>query len=298
MHPSFIPPRQVMIGDAAWFARTTPRGIRHYEQIGLLPDPGRGSDGRRRYDYGAMIRLLWVRKMADAGIALDDVRRAFDDPTSSRADGDLDVSGVLKRLDADLLAQEAELQRKRAVLQRMRERGSRMGLLDDLVVQQLEGLPEGSLNEDHLDTLLVIERILGPLGAAIHAGRYIALASEPALIAESTRLDAAEAALDDTVSVDDPRVAQIAAERHIFERALQAVIEDSGQPARDEELFRQWDDNATAPAGDAVEPDVTRKQQRMSAFEALGKMPYDFSPARLRCMEITEEIAAREAFLP
>jgi hypothetical protein len=29
----------------------------------------------------------------------------------------------------------------------------------------------------------------------------------------------------------------------------------------------------------------------MSAFEATGKMPYDFSPARLRCMQLAEELA-------
>lgn len=33
----------------------------------------------------------------------------------------------------------------------------------------------------------------------------------------------------------------------------------------------------------------------MSAVEAVGKMPYDFSPARLRCMELAEELAAHES---
>lgn len=33
----------------------------------------------------------------------------------------------------------------------------------------------------------------------------------------------------------------------------------------------------------------------MSAFEATGKMPYDFSPARIRCMELAGEIAAHES---
>lgn len=44
------------------------------EEIGLLPEPERGDDDRLRYGYGEgdMIRLLWIRTMADAGIALDD----------------------------------------------------------------------------------------------------------------------------------------------------------------------------------------------------------------------------------
>ena len=45
MHLSFTPPRQVKIGDAAAFAGTTPRAIRHYHQIGLLQEPERGADG-------------------------------------------------------------------------------------------------------------------------------------------------------------------------------------------------------------------------------------------------------------
>lgn len=77
MHSSFVPPRQVKIGDAAAFVGCTPRAIRHYHEIGLLPEPERGGDDRRRYGYEDMIRLLWIRKMAAAGIALDDIRDAF-----------------------------------------------------------------------------------------------------------------------------------------------------------------------------------------------------------------------------
>jgi hypothetical protein len=32
----------------------------------------------------------------------------------------------------------------------------------------------------------------------------------------------------------------------------------------------------------------------MSVLEAAGKMPYDFSPARLRCRELAEELSAQE----
>jgi DNA-binding transcriptional MerR regulator len=284
-----------MIGDAAWFAGTTPRAIRHYEEIGLLPEPERGSDGRRRYGYAVMVRLLWIRKMADAGIALDDIRRAFS--TVAPTGGDDAIVVVLERLEADLAVQEAELQRKQAAVRRMRTRGSRLGLLDDFVVHRLEGLPEGSLSQAHLDTLLVTERILSPLGAAVHAGRYLALAAEPSLRAESDRVDAAEEALDDTVAVDDPRVAQVAAERYAFEQALHTFIDGSGQTQDDDALFELWDELRTAAAdgeGDArLGP--ARKGRPVSAFEALGKMPYDFSPARLRCMAITEELAAHEA---
>lgn len=298
MYSSFIPPRQVKIGDAAAFVGTTPRAIRHYHEIGLLPEPERGGDDRRRYGYEDMIRLLWIRKMADAGIALDDIRDAFADTASAGAapavaDGDHGIAGILERLEETLVAQEAELRRQRTAVQRMRTEGSRMGLLSDFVTSRLKGPPEGSLRQADLDNLLVIERIFGPLGAAVNATRYIALATHPDLRAESDRVDAAEEALDDTVAVDDPRVAQVAAERHAFEKALDAVIEDSGLAQEDDALFDSWDALHPADEGaDEAGQGSGREQGSMSAWEATGKMPYDWAPARLRCIQLAAELAA------
>ncbi|MCX4966903.1 MerR family transcriptional regulator [Streptomyces sp. NBC_00654] len=298
MCSSFIPPRQVKIGDAAAFVGTTPRAIRHYHEIGLLPEPVRGGDDRRRYGYEDMIRLLWIRRMADAGIALDDIRDAFTDTASTGADSDDGLASILERLEGTLVAQEAELRRQRTAVQRMRTEGSRMGLLSDFVTSRLKSLPEGSLHQADLDSLLVTERIFGPLGAAVQATRFIALATHPDLREASDRIDAAEEALDDTIAVDDPRVARVAAERHAFEKALQAVIEDSGLAESDDALFDSWDTLHPAIAdegGDEAGHSSGRGQESMSAFEATGKMPYDFSPARLRCMELAEELAAHES---
>ncbi|MEU0685774.1 MerR family transcriptional regulator [Streptomyces uncialis] len=296
MRSSFMPPSQVKIGDAAAFVGSTPRAIRHYHEIGLLPEPARGGDDRRRYEYEDMIRLLWIRRMADAGIALDDIRDAFTGGTASAgADSGEDFAGTLERLEETLAAQEANLRRQRTAVQRMRTEGSRMGLLSDFVTERLKNLPEGSLRQADLDSLLVTERIFGPLGAAVQAGRFVALARHPALREESDRVDAAEEALDDSVTVDDPRVAQVAAERHAFENALHAVIEQSGLGADDDALFDAWD--ALHPEGGEDGADLgsgTREAGPMSAFEAVGKMPYDFSPARVRCMELAEELSAQD----
>ncbi|MFI6694860.1 MerR family transcriptional regulator [Streptomyces sp. NPDC050433] len=293
MHSSFMSPRQVKIGDAAAFAGSTPRAIRHYHAIGLLPEPERGGDDRRRYGYEDMIRLLWIRKMADAGIALDDIRDAFTAGTASAGadSGDSDgIAGTLERLEETLAEQEAESRRQRTAVQRMRTEGSRMGLLSDFVTERLKSLPEGSLRQADLDTLLVTERIFGPLGAAVQATRLIVLATHPTLREDSDRIDDAEEALDDSIAVDDPRVAQVAAERHAFESALHAAIEESGPDKDDDALFDAWDTLHPATADDGG-----READSMSAFEAIGKMPYDFSPARLRCMELAEELSAQDS---
>ncbi|WP_432570690.1 MerR family transcriptional regulator [Kineococcus sp. SYSU DK005] len=326
MFSPFVPPRQVKIGDAAAFVGTTARAIRHYHEIGLLPEPPRGGDDRRRYGYDEVVQLLWIRKMADAGIALDDIRDAFAGAVGAGADDDHDVARVLRRLEETLTAREAELRRQRSAVQRMRTRGTRTGLLCDVVGSRLQDLPEGCLRHADLDTLLVTERVLGPLAAAVQATRFTALATHPDLREESDRVEAAEAALDDTVAVDDPRVAQVAARRHAFETALHAVIEDSGLAQDDEALLDSWDalhpttadgadphgggaEGGDAEGGDAEGGDAEggdpergggragrrpgRGREPVSALEAAGKVPYDFSPARLRCVELAEELAAR-----
>ncbi len=257
MHLSFTPPRQVKIGDAAAFAGTTPRAIRHYHQIGLLQEPARGADGRRRYGYDDMIRLLWIRRMAEAGIGLDDVRAAFDDTQ--------DIDENLRRLEETLAARETDIERRRAAVQRLRAVGSPLGLLSDLVADRLDHLPPGAVRPSDLDALMVTERIFGPLAAAIQASTVIVPATHPGLRAEDDRLEAAEASLDDGVEPDDPRVEALAAQRYAYCKALERAIVAAGLDTAEEELLEGAGDMDGEHDG------------QMTAFEAFTKMPYDFS---------------------
>jgi DNA-binding transcriptional MerR regulator len=271
MYPSRTPPQQVKIGDAAAFAGTTPRAIRHYHDIGLLPEPERGPDDRRRYGYDDMTRLLWIRKMADAGISLDDMRTAF----GEARDDTLDMESVLGRLEESLAAQQAAITRRRTAVQRLQAVGSPLGLLSELVTNRLSQLPPGALRPADLDTLLITERIFGPVGAAIQASTFIVLATHPDLRAEEDRLDAAEAALDDGVEPDDPRVDELAAQRCAHLIALNQAIEAAGLDTAEKKILDSYDADPTAQEG-----------TEMSAGTAITKMPYDFSPARMRCVEL------------
>ncbi|MER2137081.1 MAG: hypothetical protein ABS909_04380 [Arthrobacter sp.] len=40
--------------------------------------------------------------------------------------------------------------------------------------------------------------------------------------------------------------------------------------------------------------DSARRTSKISLIDAVGMMPYNYSPARLRCMELTGELAASE----
>ncbi|SPF06106.1 MerR family transcriptional regulator [Streptomyces sp. MA5143a] len=273
MYPSVTPPRQVRIGDAAAFAGTTPRAIRHYHEIGLLPEPERGRDGRRLYGYDDMIRLLWIRRMAEAGIGLDDIRAAFDEARG--------IEEILSRLEEALAAQEAAIKRRRAAVQRLVVVGSPLGLLSELVTDRLSHLPPGALRPSDVEELLVTERIFGPLGAAIQASVFIVLATHPDLRAEQDRLDAVEASLDDGVEPDDPRVEEIAVQRCAQQMALEQAIEAAGLGTAEEKLFEIYDADLKG-----------EEDMQMSASAATTKMPYDFSPARMRCLELTAQLLA------
>jgi len=230
--------------------------------------------------------------MADAGIALNDIRDAFAGAAVTGADSENEVAGVLVRLEDTLAARAAELQKELSSVQRMRTLGSRLGLLDDLVSSRLEAAPEGALRQDDLDALLVTEQIFGPLGSVAEAGRFLTLALHPRLRAESDRVDAAEEALDDTVAVDAPRVEQVAAERHAFETALMGAIEESGQLDEDDALFDSWDELHPPEDADPTPDSLTRSSRVRSAAENIWSRPYDFSPARLRSMELAVRLGA------
>ncbi len=168
MHSVPTPPRHVLIGDVAAFAPPPPpRRSPPHHQIGLLPGREHSRDGRRRHEHDDVIRMLWIRRMADAGITLDNIPDASDVAAPGGADCDDEVSFVLDRMERALELEEAELNKKMASVRRTRRLGGRMGLLDDFVSRRLEGTNDGALRSFDLDTLLVTERTFGPLGAAL-----------------------------------------------------------------------------------------------------------------------------------
>jgi DNA-binding transcriptional MerR regulator len=61
------------IGEIAAYAGVTIRAVRHYHQIGLLPEPGRDRSGYRRYGATAVVSLIKIRTLADAGVPLSEI---------------------------------------------------------------------------------------------------------------------------------------------------------------------------------------------------------------------------------
>ena len=58
------------IGQLAAYAGVTVRAVRHYHQVGLLPEPERDASGYRKYGAPAVVALIKIRTLADAGVPL------------------------------------------------------------------------------------------------------------------------------------------------------------------------------------------------------------------------------------
>jgi DNA-binding transcriptional MerR regulator len=58
------------ISQLAAYAGVTVRAVRHYHQIGLLPEPERDASGYRQYGATAVVSLIKIRTLASAGVPL------------------------------------------------------------------------------------------------------------------------------------------------------------------------------------------------------------------------------------
>ncbi|MDQ1724726.1 MAG: hypothetical protein QOG52_1754, partial [Frankiaceae bacterium] len=87
------------IGQLASYAGVTIRAVRHYHAKGLLAEPGRDNSGYRRYGAAAVVELIRIRTLADAGVPLSRVREllAADDAAFAAAVRDID-----RRLGAEI----------------------------------------------------------------------------------------------------------------------------------------------------------------------------------------------------
>lgn len=92
------------IGQLASYAGVTVRAVRHYHQVGLLPEPERDHSGYRSYGAVAAVQLTKIRILAQAGVPLSKVAEllAADEATFADAVKEIDktLRGEIKRLQA------------------------------------------------------------------------------------------------------------------------------------------------------------------------------------------------------
>jgi DNA-binding transcriptional MerR regulator len=94
------------ISQLASYAGVTVRAVRHYHAKGLLPEPERDASGYRRYDAAAVVELVRIRTLADAGVPLAKVQELL-------VAGDAEFAVAVDEIDRRLRAEIRERQRHR-----------------------------------------------------------------------------------------------------------------------------------------------------------------------------------------
>lgn len=106
------------IGTLSRKTGTKVQTIRYYEQIGILPEPGRTSGGQRRYTETDLDRLAFVRHSRQLGFSLKAIRELLgmaDEPGQSCGEVD-----AIARRQLDLVEQRlVRLQALQKELKRM-----------------------------------------------------------------------------------------------------------------------------------------------------------------------------------
>ncbi len=187
------------ISQLASYAGVTVRAVRHYHAKGLLPEPERDRSGYRRYDAAAVVELIRIRTLADAGVPLSRVHEMLE------ADAD-EFGAAIADIDRQLRNEIVERQRHRHDVARLAA-GESLALPPDAVayLDRLRELhvPERAIQMERDAWILVAAQIPDQMPAlmALKRGQI----EDPAIVA--MYLDLVEAV---DWPADDPRLPALA----------------------------------------------------------------------------------------
>jgi DNA-binding transcriptional MerR regulator len=216
------------IGQLAAYAGVTVRAVRHYHAKGLLPEPERDSSGYRRYDAAAVVELIRIRTLADAGVPLSRVHELL-------AADEEEFTAAIEEIDRRLRAEIRERQRHRERVAQLAA-GDRLALPPEAVeyldrLREL-GVPERAIEMERDAWILVAAQIPDQMPAlmALKRGQI----EDPAVT--EMYLDLVEAA---DWEADDPRLPAVADRLvSLFEEDAEQWSEDQiADVALDDELF-------------------------------------------------------------
>lgn len=206
------------ISQLASYAGVTVRAVRHYHAKGLLPEPERDPSGYRRYDAAAVVELIRIRTLADAGVPLSRVHELL------AADEEEEFAAAIEEIDRGLRAEIRERQRHRERVAQLAA-GDRLALPPEAVeyldrLRELD-IPERAIEMERDAWILVAAQIPEQMPALMTLKR--AQIDDPAVTA--MYVDLVEAADWDA---DDPRLPAVA------DRLVSMFEEDAKHWSEDE----------------------------------------------------------------
>ena len=237
------------IGQLATHAGVTVRAVRHYHAKGLLPEPGRDASGYRRYDAKAVVDLIKIRTLADAGVPLARVEELLhaDDARFASAVAEID-----ERLRAEIRERKGH-----------RERIARLAAGDSLALP-----PEAVAYLERLRELGLPERMVeGERDAWI-----LVAAHSPEQMPKWMALKRQQ--------IEDPQVVEL------YRRLFEVVDWQPDDPRLPE--VADWLAAAISSAEDWQEYD-SDDDMAAGLVELLDSMFVEAVPAARRLMELLEE---------
>ena len=137
------------IGTLARRTGTKVQTIRYYEQIGLMPEPGRTAGGQRRYSEAELDRLAFIRHARQLGFTLEAIRDLLDlsdHPEKSCQEADQIARRQLRQVELRM----ARLEALRTELERMVHECSGGNTADCRVLEVLRDHSECLTDHDEI----------------------------------------------------------------------------------------------------------------------------------------------------
>ncbi|MGQ0608955.1 MAG: heavy metal-responsive transcriptional regulator [Chloroflexota bacterium] len=113
------------IGELARRSGVPATALRYYEQLGLLPEPGRTESGYRVYDEEAADRLAFIRAAQAVGLTLAEVRQVLGVRDEGHAPCRV-VTDLIEHRHAEVKTRIAELRRLERELAELSARAARL----------------------------------------------------------------------------------------------------------------------------------------------------------------------------
>ncbi|ALG10421.1 MerR family transcriptional regulator [Kibdelosporangium phytohabitans] len=190
------------ISQLAAHAGVTVRAVRHYHQIGLLPEADRDASGYRRYGAKAVVSLIKIRTLANAGVPLSQIGQMLQADASTFAE-------AVQRIDSRLHDEIERIETSRRQIAQLAA-GDRLTLPPE-VISYLDLLREIGVSERIVEAerdAWILLVAAGPEDIpAVMAAKFAQL-DDPELVRLYRLLS--EIVDNDDAGDDDPRLAEAA----------------------------------------------------------------------------------------